>query len=309
MKILFTGASSLTGMWFVKALVEAGHEVTVPLRGSLESYAGLRQQRIAQVEPLAKIRASCPFGSEAFLKVIQEGNWDCLCHHAADVTNYKSSDFDPAAALANNTHQLKKVLLALKEKGCQKLLLTGSVFEQDEGKGGSEALRAVSPYGLSKGITSAVFRYYASVTGFRLGKFVIPNPFGPFEEPRFTTYLIQSWFSNKTPAVNTPDYIRDNIPVSLMAQAYSRFAEQLNNEYQQYNPSFYVEDQGTFTERFAREMRARLPLHCNFELKQQVDFPEPRIRINYEKIDPLPFNWSETKAWDELAAYYQRTYG
>ena len=34
MKILFTGASSFTGYWFVKTLAEAGHEVICPLRGA-----------------------------------------------------------------------------------------------------------------------------------------------------------------------------------------------------------------------------------------------------------------------------------
>ena len=30
----------------------------------------------------------------SFLALIRESGWDILCHHAADVTNYKSPDFD-----------------------------------------------------------------------------------------------------------------------------------------------------------------------------------------------------------------------
>ena len=75
----------------------------------------------------------------------------------------------------------------------RKVVLTGSVFEQREGAG-TEGLRAVSPYGLSKGLTADVFSYFTELLGMKLGKFVIPNPFGPLEEPRFTSYLIHNWF-------------------------------------------------------------------------------------------------------------------
>ena len=34
-----------------------------------------------------------------FLALIAEEGWDLLCHHGADVTNYKSPDFDTVAAL------------------------------------------------------------------------------------------------------------------------------------------------------------------------------------------------------------------
>ena len=37
MKILFTGASSFTGYWFVKELAERGHEVTALLRRPAEN--------------------------------------------------------------------------------------------------------------------------------------------------------------------------------------------------------------------------------------------------------------------------------
>ena len=42
MRILFTGASSFTGYWFVRALAQTGHEVVCPLRGTLWDYEGVR---------------------------------------------------------------------------------------------------------------------------------------------------------------------------------------------------------------------------------------------------------------------------
>jgi nucleoside-diphosphate-sugar epimerase len=84
----------------------------------------------------------------------------------------------------------------LQAKGCNRVIVTGSVFEPNEG--GEGDTRAVSPYGLSKGLTFHVFKYFAETLGMQLGKFVIPNPFGPYEEPRFTAYLIRSWLGTGT---------------------------------------------------------------------------------------------------------------
>src|SRR5262249_30134199 len=154
MRILITGASSLSGMWFVQELIQAGHEVVTCFRKPLEQYEGLRRSRIEQLLPHCTPHFSGSFGSDAFLQLIaSRKQWDLFCHHAADVANYKSPDFDVASALANNTHNLKKVLHSFQARGCNRVLLTGSVFEQNEGAG-SDLLRAVSPYGLSKGLTA-----------------------------------------------------------------------------------------------------------------------------------------------------------
>ncbi len=310
MKILFTGASSLTGMWFVQELVRAGHEVIACYRSARSSYQGLRRQRIDRLTQTCRQQFNCPFGSEVFINLIQNNTWDLFCHHAADVANYKSPDFDVSAALGNNTRNLKKVLEQLHEKGCRKILLTGSVFEQGEGIG-SEDLRAVSPYGLSKGLTSACFNFYAQLLGLKLGKFVIPNPFGPYEEIRYTSYLAQAWFAGQSPSVNTPDYIRDNIPVSLLAKAYAAFAIHLSETagFEKINPSFYRETQGLFTKRFAYEMSPRLNLLCRYDLKKQVEFAEPLERVNSQPLDHQALGWGESQAWDELAHYYEATYG
>jgi hypothetical protein len=138
----------------------------------------------------------------------------------------------------------------------------------------------------------------------RLGKFVIPNPFGPYEEPRFTHYLIKNWFAGAVPTVNTPLYVRDNIHVSLLAKVYVRFAEALPAGISGIRPSGYIESQGAFTHRFATAMRERLGLACEFTLKQQIDFSEPLIRINVDVPDASGLHWSERDAWDELAEYY-----
>lgn len=310
LKILLTGASSFTGYWFARTLAGAGHDVLATLQRSAEAYEGLRAGRVREISSNCAAVYDCTFGSERFRQLIAgEGPWDVLCHHAADVSNYKSPDFDVAGALANNTRALPAVLEALREAGCRRVVLTGSVFEQDEGAGELEygQRRAFSPYGLSKGLTAQVFQYYALRAGMRLGKFVIPNPFGPYEEPRFTAYLVRTWKAGEIATVKTPRYVRDNIHVSLLAKAYVRFVEQLGDEpgLERCGPSQYVESQGAFAQRFAAEMGPRLGVDARLQLLQQTEFEEPRVRINTDVLNPVEYGWDEARAWDELGEYYR----
>lgn len=309
MKILFTGASSFSGFWFVQDLAKYGHEVVAVFQRRAHDYEGLRARRVAALEGVCRREFACSFGAERFFDIVRgEEHWDILCHHAADVCNYKNADFDINAALASNTHEIKAVLSLLKTLGCQKIALSGSVFEQGEGKGeDGDGLPAFSPYGVSKGLTAAVFRFYAQDADMSLGKFVIPNPFGPFEESRFTAYLIRCWRDGKAATVNTPDYVRDNIHVSLLAKDYAAFVTGLPSQagFSAHNPSGYVETQGGFARRFAAEMKKRLAIPCPVELKKQTDFSEPKERINTDKLDVAALGWSEENAWDEIAEFYR----
>jgi nucleoside-diphosphate-sugar epimerase len=306
MKILFTGGSSFTGYWFVKELSSCGHDVCAAFRCNLEDYAeDPRRKRVDALSRICRPVFGVSFGDDKFLQLIKEANWDLLCHHAAEATNYKSPDFNVALAVENNTRRLPLVLDLLKHASCTQIVVTGSVFENNEGAG-SGTLEAFSPYGLSKGLTWQIFRYYSRSRQLNLGKFVIPNPFGPYEEPRFTYYLIKSWFTGVIPKVNTPLYVRDNIHVSLLAKAYVRYAETLPSGISRTNPSGYIESQGSFARRVAGEMSTRFSLQCQLELSHQTDFSEPYIRINTDTVDTKILSWNEKEAWDELADYYVR---
>jgi nucleoside-diphosphate-sugar epimerase len=307
MKLLLTGISSFTGSWFADALASAGHEVVAPLRGTLAGYDTARRQRLERLGNRVRVVESAPFGSDAFLRLLAEpGPFDGLCHHGAEVANYRSPDFDVAAALQNNTAGLRGVLTTLRATNSRAfVVLTGSVFENDEGRG-EEPLRAFSPYGLSKGLTWQAFRYYCGVVGVPLGKFVIPNPFGPWEEPRFTAYLVRNWKEGKTPSIQTPDYVRDNIHVDLLALAYAAFVVRRADGSEavlRANPSGYVESQGAFARRFAAEMARRTGRACPVEALVQKDFVEPMERVNLEPAAPRHPEWSEARAWDAVAAY------
>ena len=227
--------------------------------------------------------------------MIASRSFDVLCCHAAEVGDYRSLDFEVAAALAANTRGYRATLAAMRERGLKAVVATGSVFEQDEGAGPAPR-RAFSPYGLSKGLTWQVFRHWGETLGVPTCKFVIANPFGPYEEPRFVNHCVERWAKGETVEVKTPLYVRDNIHVRALTEAYVRFVE---SDAAQAAPSQYRETQGAFAERFARELEPRLGVPCRLELREQTDFFEPLELVNTEPVDgPEP--------WDELASWYRR---
>jgi len=300
MRILLTGASSFTGAWFAKSLSDAGHHIVATLRGTRASYQGLKAQRLDWIADGCELVENAPFGSEALLAALQDGRFDILCHHAAEVTDYRSPDFDVAAALAANTFRIREVIATLHRTGCARIVLTGTIFEPGEGSG-DMPLRAFNAYGLSKNLTAQLFDFHAGKIG--VGKFVIANPFGPYEEPRFTDYLLRQWRRGEPAKIQAPDYVRDYVPVALMAEAYVRFAESLTpGARTKTAPSCYAESQAEFARRFAGEIGARLCLETPLEFATQSVFDEPRTRVG---TDPVPED-RRTAAWDGLAQYYSR---
>jgi nucleoside-diphosphate-sugar epimerase len=307
-RILFTGASSFTGMWFATALAERGHHVVAASRREDHASSGLRLERLTRVAACCRPVWNAPFGSQRFIDCIEQDRFDVLCHHGAETNGYRSAEFDAVAATAANARALTSVLRALRNGGCRRIVLTGSVFEAGEGAG-TTPLRAFSPYGVSKTLTSEIFAFHAVQEGIALGKFVIPNPFGPYEEPRFTDYLMRCWRDGKPATVTTPRYVRDNIHVSLLTETYCAFVSTLPQEgFHRINPSGYVETQDEFAARFAREIGLRLKLEPALEESRQTDFAEPAIRINTDVVQDIERDWDEHAAWDQLADYYAMRY-
>jgi UDP-glucose 4-epimerase len=309
MRILLTGASSFTGFWFARDLSSAGHEIVATFRGTSESYEGVRGRRVAALADYVRCVWQVPFGGDAFLRLVGEDRWDLLCHHAAEMTNYRSPAFDSLQASRANTHQCRQVLEGLVTSGCKRLVMTGSVFEPFEGVGDLRQ-RAFSPYGLSKHFSFELFRYEAERLGIAVGKFVIPNPFGPLEELRFTSHLAREWAEGRVPEVRTPEYVRDNIHVSLLSRAYATFCERAGNgeSVERCSPSGYVESQGAFARRLADELGRHFGREFPLTLAVQKEFPEPIIRINTEPARQMAPDWSELSAWQDLCGYYDEMF-
>jgi UDP-glucose 4-epimerase len=112
LRILITGASSFTGSWFARGLAAAGHDVTATFRR--REYDGLRGERVRRVCEVAT-----PLWEVALGDV--DGEYDVICAHGAEATDYRSPDFDADAAVAENTRGLDRI-------GAQRVVVTSSDF-------------------------------------------------------------------------------------------------------------------------------------------------------------------------------------
>ena len=186
--------------------------------------------------------------------------------------------------------------------------MTGSVFEGGEGAG-SQGLPDFSPYGLSKALTAQMFRYYCARAGLGLGKFVIPNPFGPYEEPRFTAYLMKNWLAGATPICSQPVLCPRQYPRLAAGQGLRPVRSRSSRPPASpgSTPAAMPRARARSRSAWPRRCDSRLGLPCSVELKKQVDFPEPRVRINTDPPDADALGWDESAAWDEMARYYQRS--
>lgn len=261
-------------------------------------------------------------GSESMLGHLAENDYDLLCLHGAVVGNHKAPDFDVIGALEQNTHNLPTVMDRFKSRGGKAVIATGTYFEVDEGIG-TQPREAFSPYALSKTLTWQATRYYAHQAGIPLAKFVVANPFGPMEKGGFTQYLIQSWRKGEKVVVRTPEYIRDNVPVDLMALHYRDFCTSLATHHPPLAtrhslpvtahalskfycaPSWFTGSQGDFTAYFAKKFHQITGLNTPFKLAQQKDFSEPIDRRNSGQKNGLQSHqWDEESFWQEYAKIY-----
>ena len=319
MRIYFTGASSFTGYWFCKTLAEAGHEVVAAFtKPSLGSYQHLHRTRCELLLPLVEPIWNASMGSQAMLRKLSTDQFDLLCLHGAIVGNHRAADFPVLEAFRLNTLDLDRILATAKSNGLKGVVHTGTYFEADEGQG-TMPLEAFSLYALSKTLTWQLVRYRCFQHGIRLGKFVVANPFGRYEKPGFTTYLIDSWKSGQVPLVKTPDYVRDNVPVDLMALHYQDFCTQvaipptgLADAYPvpKSCPTCYVGKNRDFANRLAAECSKVFTISCPIEFVVQSDFSEPMERFSTNNSpdcsrrisDNAKASWSETKFWSDYLA-------
>lgn len=310
LSILFTGASSFTGYWFVRALALQGHRVVAPLRrtcGDYEALGGARAERVKLLAQYVAAVEDCPLGSTSFLQLCADEKFDLFCHHAAVVGDYKSAQFDVEAAVASNTHRLEEALMMLKTGGARAMLLTGSSFEAGMGEG-TPPLDAFSPYAISKTRTAEIAAMLCQKLGLTFGRYIIPNVFGPLQEPRFYDHILQSWAKGETVTLTAPNLVRDHVPVDLLALFYVSYAEQVVEGAAPLLclPSCYAEAMDKFAERLANEMRKRTDLACAFKQANKIQsfYAEPEKRINTMPARALTPKWREATFWDDLARYY-----
>ena len=330
MRILFTGASSFTGMHLVRELLAQGHKVDVAFREDPPT-GTLKWRRMNQVFAAgAGCRPKKDFTDMYFSDMLREWKYDLWCQHAATTRGHRSPDFNVLGAVEYDTRSLAQNLRAC-AKARTSILLTGTYFEGGEGAydpipGGRHQysqtstapyVQPASAYGLSKTLTRQMYEFYAHREGmeFDLHHFVIPNPFGPYEEPgSFTSYLAREWLQGRVPRCQNPYTLRDNIPVQALARHYAKFVKDIergrqpvegNPKARRLSPSYcaprgYVMSQGQFSRLFGDKMELYLNVPTYVDLSESAKVEPGRCNR-----DETPDEWLKESDWKELGEYYR----
>jgi len=310
MRVLLTGASSFTGFWFARALARRGATIVAACRGRPAAYDPLRRQRIDQLEGAVRPVFDCAFGSDAFLDLLDRaGPFDVVGLHGAEVGDFRRNDYDALDAAAATTRNAGAVLDRLAAMGSPRIVVTGSVFEADEGDG-DRPLRAIGAYGLAKTLAWHLLRFEAQRRGLTPAKFVIANPVGAMARPGLVSAFMAAWLGGETPAVRHPHLVRDNIPVEALADAYAEFALAPRGDASRLAPSGRVETVARFVERLSLAMTPRLKRPCRFVLADPpAPSNEPIRRFNMDRLsgDHAGDDGWEGPVWDSLAAWHLDT--
>ena len=294
MRILITGPSSFSGSFFIEALSKAGHEVVTTLTKTQSCYHGIRLQRLQKSMQYATVHEQICFGDEQFIELVHRESFDVFCHHGAWTESYNSMNYDFEKAFANNTRSMNRVCQILAANGCQKIIVSGSIFAECE--------EPFSPYGLGKKLTAETTKFCGTHFGMHVSRFVIPNPFGPLDNPKLISNLLTAWQKKQTPTVYISPYIRDNIPIDLLALGFTDWVERCPQTVGDsvFRPSGYVSTMGDFILRVQQESRVRTLWACNVDWLAQTDFLQPMKLVNDVPLMKLFPSWNEQGFWDAL---------
>lgn len=303
MRALLSGASSFTGTWFASALAGRGFAVTAVHRRPLDAYPPLARRRLARLEGRVRLVRLPGLASPEATALLDRGRFDLLCLHGAEVGDHRSPSFDVVGSLLATTAGLGPLLDRFAEAGGRAVLVTGSIFEADEGSG-PEPRRAFNPYGLAKTLIWQTIRFEVERRGLLLGKVTIAHPVGPLDKPGLVPELLAAWCRGEPGRIRRPQLVRDFLPVDALALAYAETARRLVEEARaiRLTPSHWPETVGAFARRLVAAIGPRTGLACALRLADPPEpTDEPPARVGTDPLRAFAPDWDEGRFWDALA--------
>ncbi len=304
MRVLLTGVSSFTGTWFAAALAARGFGVSAIHRRPLDAYPDLPRRRLARLRRTVELVHLPSLAGEEALALVDRLRPQLLALHGCEVGDHRSPAFDVTGALARTTAGLGPLLDRFARAGGRAVLVTGSIFEAEEGRG-PPPLRAFNPYGLAKTLIWRTIRFEVERRGLALGKFVIAHPVGPLDKPGLVRELLAAWARGEPATIRRPQLVRDFVPVDGLASAYAELARRLVLEggRRRLVPGHWAESVGSFARRLAAAIGPRTGLSCALRLLDPPDpTDEPALRTGLDPLRTLVPEWDEAGFWDALAA-------
>jgi UDP-glucose 4-epimerase len=227
MRILITGGAGFIGSHIVDAFLDLGHNVFV--------IDDLSTGKEKNLHPAVKFTKADIRDAGAVDELFREGQFDVVCHHAAQM-DVRRSVSDPVFDASVNLLGMLTLMEACQKYGVKKIVFAssgGAIYgEQDYFPADEKHMtRPISPYGVAKLATEHYLFYYRAVYGIESVSLRYANIYGPRQNPEgeagvvaiFTTKMIRG----EQPVINgdgrqTRDYVfvGDVVRANILALQY-----------------------------------------------------------------------------------------
>lgn len=289
-KILVTGATSFSGAWLIRELLKTNNEVV----GFTRNRTKHNEAQKKRIDWILEEFPNFNLISSDTENLNQE--FDVICLHGSATFDYRSPKFDLNEAV-RQTNEINSRIINNNRSSF--VFQTGSYWEEEEGLG-TMPLRSFNKYSDSKKI---IYDLLVEKVGYnRIHKYVIPNIYGPMEPSKFTQILIDAWAKYEVPIVNTPNYIRDFVPIDLLSKHYAKIINNYQNlKNEKSYPSKYVMSVGNFAQKYATAVGTVMGETLQVREEKQKEFSEPRMRVNVDYCEDLVIDWEEENSWAIVA--------
>lgn len=306
-RILLTGCSSFTGYWFASELINMGFELVCPLPHEYDEYLGVKKQRLDSMRNKATLVFKCPFGSNEFIELCKNQYYG-MGVHGFYMKDYNNRNYKISSSFSQNLKNLENILEIL-QKNRTRIIYSSSIFENainlEDDNNESTSIDWYN-YAFSKKVTFLALRSLCQQYGLTFQRFVITNPFGPYEDKKFCFHLMNSILEKKDFIIKTPFYTRDMIQVDLLAKLYANaFLDENGKNIDEFRPSQYSMKIFEFAEIFI----SKISKYCGYKIKifkeNQETFKEPEILVNNIDYKSYKFAHIKKEFWREYFYYYK----
>ncbi len=288
-----TGATSFSGYWFARQLILDGHELTI-IRSRSDNTGHEENLWLSKLDNESLSFRELSFLQESTPRLL----FDAILLHGSFMEDRRSPNFNVDLAVKKTLGVTKWIKEHFKAE-C--VIHTGTFSEEDEGVGESP-LNNFNPYSESK---SLIYKEHLKMFhGVPFLKFIMPNPFGRFQQNNIFSFLEKTWAKNEIPLILQPNYIRDYVPVDLLAISYSNLVDSFrrgNYLSDSYSPSYFAMSNRDMFNLYASEISSRIGRNLEIHFGEQKDYSESRVRVNRDSLHILSEKWSLDKFWDSLA--------
>jgi UDP-glucose 4-epimerase len=212
MRILITGGAGFIGSHIQDRFIALGHDVTV-----LDDFSTGRREYL---NPKSKLIEGSITDSDLVRRVFDEGKFDLVDHHAAQI-NVRYSFDDPVRDCRINVIGTLTLLKAMIDSGVPKIIFSstgGAIYGDPKILPANEdtPLCPGSPYGISKMTCERYIRNLSDLHGIRFTILRYANVYGPRQivkgEAGVVAIFTERMLQGKAPVIygtgnNTRDYV------------------------------------------------------------------------------------------------------